>query len=121
MRVGAEAVPVDDLNGGDLAEELFVMIAGQILHGGETAQRRIKLRLEARAGKDDPTLATGRLDDPLVSFAFAVGQGDMLTGPGEALGLESVLDLLEFLIEEIELLVDGITPFDELGEVAFRL
>ncbi len=121
MRVGAEAVPVDDLNGGDFAEELVEMIAGQILHGGETAQSRIKFRLEAWAGKDDPAFATGRLDDPLISFAFVVGQGDVLAGPGKALGFEPVLDLLEFLVEEIELLVDGVTAFDELSEVGFRL
>jgi len=97
------------------------MIAGQILHGGETAQRRIKFRLQARAGKDDPALATGGLDDPLVSVAFTVGQGHMLAGPGEALSFEPVLDLFEFLVEEVELLVDGVTAFDELGEVDFRL
>jgi hypothetical protein len=121
LRIGAEPVPVDDLNGGDFAEKLVVVIASQVLHRGKAAQRRIEFRLEARAGKDDPALAAGRLDDPLVSFAFVVGQGDVLAGPGKALGFEPILDVLEFLVEEIELLVDGITAFDELGEVAFRL
>jgi hypothetical protein len=78
-----------------------------------------KFRLQARAGENDPALATGSLDDPLVALAFAVGQGDMLTGTGESLSLEPVLDLLEFFVEKIELLMDRVSAFDELREVDF--
>jgi hypothetical protein len=119
FRVGAEAVAVDDLHDGNFAEEFLIMIAGQVLHGGEPPQRGIEFRLQARAGENDPALATGSLHDPLVAFAFTIGQGDMLAGTGEAFGLELVLDLLEFLVEKAELLVDRVATFDELREVDF--
>ena len=71
------------------------------------------------AGKNDPTLATRSLHDPLAALAFAVGQEDMFVGAGDPLGFELILNLFEFFVEKTELLVDGVTAFDELREVDF--